>query len=213
MNALKLIALNTLLSSAQQSLEAVKNARTAYIYAVNERKEVFTELPRFMTRVVNMLAATDASPEIVKDARAIRNRFYIKTKKVMKPAGTDTSEETPIVTRSRSYTDYDNKAHNFELLVRLLINEPNYDPNEPELTITGLMFKAKQLHMLNSAVIQAQINLSNLRMASNQLLYAPIGIHGLGLAVKRYVKGVFGYNSSAYKQISGIEFVSRKGRI
>src|SRR5687767_12417679 len=78
--SLKVAALNTLLTSAQQSLEAVKTLQTAYNNAVNTRNQTFDALPRFMTRIINILASSDATRATVDEAYFFSNRFNPKKK-------------------------------------------------------------------------------------------------------------------------------------
>jgi hypothetical protein len=209
---LKITALTSLLTSAQQSLEAVKTAQTGYIEAVNERNRTFNGLPKLMTRMVNVLAAMGASRQIVEDAYRISKRFQWKSKsKVLTPeSASDTNTSSGVVTRSRSYQDFDSKAHNFEELVKLMVSEPSYLANEPELSKVGLQAKAAEVHLVNRAVIAAQVALSMARKKRNEMLYGASGIHGIGMAIKKYVKAVYGFLSPSYRQVRGLRFVNSK---
>jgi hypothetical protein len=42
----------------------------------------------------------------------------------------------------------------------------------------------------------------------NRFLYTKTGIHGSALAVKCYIKGLFGFQSVGYQQISGLKFIN-----
>src|SRR5688572_24520783 len=73
--ALSTTALSTLLTSAQQSLEAVKTARAEYINFVIARNEAFNGLPKFMTRIINTLAASGASEATIDEAYRFIQKF------------------------------------------------------------------------------------------------------------------------------------------
>jgi hypothetical protein len=201
--SLKVTALKSLLTSAQQSLEAVKSLRTAYDNAVNHRIQAFKSLPTFMTRVVNMLATT-ADPDTVQEAYAFARKFQTKPKR--KPAD---GEASPSPTRSTSQLDFDAKTDNFAAFVKVVSAEPSYNPNEVDLQVPALEAMVTRLRDINTAVIDAQVALSNARKTRNELLYKNDGIYDSARRVKRYVKGAFGFRSTAYSQISSIPFLKQ----
>lgn len=203
--SLKVAALNTLLTSAQQSLEAVKTASTAFDNAVNIRNQVFNSLPKFMTRVVNTLAASDAHADTVKEAYFFSNKFRSQGRARAKPASGEQISAAP-VSRSTSQLDFDAKIDNFAGLVKVVSAEPSYKPNEADLQVTALNTLVTSLRDKNKAVINAQVILSNARAARNRILYETNGIHPISNSVKKYMKGAFGYQSVAYQQIKGLHF-------
>lgn len=205
--AIKPTALSNLLTSAQHSIEAVKTMRTEYDNAVNNRNQAFDELPKFMTRIVNALASTEASPATVKEAYIFSNRMRPQPKlRPAIPSGNANAESEPASTRSISQLDFDSKTDNFEALVKVVSLEPFYKPNEADLKVASLREKAASLNSMNTVVINTQVALSNARADRNKLLYETNGIHDSSKAIKHYVKGVFGFQSTAYRQISGLAF-------
>jgi hypothetical protein len=209
--SLKVAALNTLLTSAQQSLEAVKTVRTAYDNAVNIRNQAFADLPKLMTRIVNILASTDASGKTVEDAYFYARKFRPESRsRRPKPSDGITTAIEPPLTRSTAQLDYDAKADNFAAFVKVVSAEPLYKPNETELQVNALNALVTNLRDKNKAVITALVTWSNARAARNRQLYQASGIHGTAISVKKYVKGLFGFQSVAYAQIRSIRFVNRK---
>jgi hypothetical protein len=206
--SLKVAALNTLLTSAQQSLEAVKTADTAFANAVNARNQAFDALPKFMTRVINILAATDASADTVKEAYFYARRLRPVKKLKQNPPATGV-QETASRSRSNSQLDFDGKADNFAAFVKVVAGESSYKPNEADLTTVALTKVVTNLRSLNTAVITAQVALSNARIARDKALYQN-GIYGTAKASKHYIKGVFGFQSADFKQVSALTFVNRK---
>jgi hypothetical protein len=209
--SLKVAALNTLLTSAQQSLEAVKTARTAYDNAVNIRNQAFTDLPKLMTRIVNILASTGASEKTVEDAYFYARKFRPESRN-RKPVPSDgiTTATEPPLTRSTAQLDYDAKADNFNAFVKVVSAEPLYKPNEAELQVTALNAMVSSLRDKNKAVITALVTWSNARAARNRLLYQANGIHDAAMNVKKYIKGLFGFQSVGYAQVGSIRFVNKK---
>jgi hypothetical protein len=177
---------------------------------VNARNDAFKVLPKFMTRIINTLAASGAPCSTVDEAYFFIKKFYrsFRTRRAKVSSGDGLIKVIP--TRSTSQLDFDSKVDNFEGLVKVVSLEVSFQPNEVELQLASLNAYAAHLRGLNTTVLNAQIALSNARATRNKILYERIGIHGIAQTVKRYVKGVFGYQSVAYYQIRGLRFLIRK---
>lgn len=206
--SIKIAALEELFTSAQQTLEAVKIAYTEYNNAVNVRQEAFSRLPVFCTRLVNALAATDASKATLEEAYAYVKKFRWNIPQP--PPATDEKGEAirPARTRSTSESDFASRTDLFEGLVKVASKEPSYHPNEADLTMEALNARIQELRKLNTHVIDMRVALSNVRAIRNKVLFEDI--YASAKAVKRYVKGTFGYRSVAYNQIKGLTFISKK---
>jgi len=81
---LKLPALTTQLTGANAALQAVKVAKTAYDNATNARELAFKPLKPLATKIVNALAATEASAQTVDDVKTTNNKIQGKTAKAVK---------------------------------------------------------------------------------------------------------------------------------
>jgi hypothetical protein len=93
----------------------------------------------------------------------------------------------------------------------LLDSVPLYAPNEEELKITSLKALQTTLKDTNTAVITTNIQLSNARIARNEILYKPIsGLVDIAFDTKVYIKSVYGATSPQYKQISKLKFTNKK---
>ena len=209
--SMKMTALNSLLVQAQQSLQAVDAARNGLLDAIHQRRKAFSVVPQFATRIVNVLKTTEASPERIKEADVIRRRFYRRpdqpqvTTSVNDPRNIP-GQEIPKRSRGAAYADFDSKLANFAALVQLLSAEPMYKPNEAELQVANLNAMLTNLRNRVKAVITARVNFSNVIASRNKMLYGASGIHTAAAEVKSYMKGVFGVNSTAYKQVRKIGF-------
>ena len=207
--ALQPAALSALLTSAQQSIEAARTARIVWQQTLNVRNEAFEGLPKFLSRMVNVLAASGASRSTLNDAYAIVRKFRWSVAKRPQPPTAEGSEGIKPA-RTISQLDFDSKIENFEAMVKLVSLEPGYHPNEANLQGGALTAKAVELRALNTNVVNAFVALSNARASRNKLLYNDLGIHGTALAARRYVRGAFGSQSAAYGQIRSIQFVNSK---
>lgn len=191
--ALKLPALNTQLTAANAALQAVKTAKTTFDNATNAREIAFKPLKPLATKVVSALAATEATPQVVADVKSINNKIQGKrAKAVEKPAD---GEPVP-KTVSTSQQSYDKLIDHFTQMVATLTAEPKYLPNENELKLLALNTLLTDLKAKNTAVINANTGASNARIARDKSLYAEIiGLVDTALAVKLYVKSLFGATS------------------
>ncbi|UOB16422.1 hypothetical protein [Abyssalbus ytuae] len=208
--SITLKALTILYADAQNTVNDLNTALPAYNNAIAAREIAFKPLSKLITRVINGLKATGASPE-VKDkaitiARKIQGRkTSIKPteekKQKMSEQGKDAKKS------SSSRLSFDNRIDNFEKLINILSSIPQYNPNETELQVMSLTKLFEDLRAKNSNATATEIPLSNARLKRNNLLYtSEEGLIDRALKVKAYVKSLYGASSPQYRQISGLEF-------
>ena len=100
----------------------------------------------------------------------------------------------------------------FAQLIALLTAEPKYLPNENELKVATLNTQIADMRTKNTAVINALTAVSNARINRDKLLYGDLtGMVDTAMAVKQYVKSLFGAKSPQYKQVSGLRFTRPRG--
>ncbi len=207
--ALKLPALNTQLTAASAALQAVKVAKTGFDNATNARELAFKPLKSLATKIVNGLAATEATAQTVDDVKSTNNKIQGKrAKAVEKPdAKALAAGAEPVKTASTSQQSYDKLIDHFAQLIATLTAEPKYLPNENDLKVATLNTLLTDLRAKNTAVISATTALSNARIARDKALYGETtGILDVAQDVKQYVKSLFGASSPQYKQVSGLKF-------
>ena len=190
-------------------------AKTTYDNATNGRELAFKPLKPLATKIVNALAATDATNQTVDDAKSTNNNKIQgkRAKAIEQPtAAALAAGEKPVKTASTSQQSYDKLIDHFAQLIATLTAEPKYLPNENELKIVALNTMLTDLKTKNTAVINATTALSNARIARDKVLYADdLGLVDTAKDVKQYVKSLFGAPSPQYKQVSGLEFKLLKG--
>jgi hypothetical protein len=214
-NSLKVPQLQTQLASCKVNITSVTNATIAFNNATNARMAAFAGLKVLSTRLVNALDVTNASNDLVKDAKTINAKIQ-GSKLTKADAGKNAKTiaidpNTPVAetpkTISSSQQSYSSLIEHFAKMIALLSTEPTYLPNENELKIVTLNTQLTNLKNTNTAVINAYTTVSNSRIARNQSLYNLVnGLCATAKEVKAYVKSVFGATSPQYKQVSGIEF-------
>ncbi len=223
-NSLKIAQLQTQLASVKANVTSVTNTSVAFNSAVNARMTAFDGLKKLSTRLVNALDVTNASKELVKDAKTVNAKVQGskltkadagKTKSTKADAG-KTIDPNAIVTEtpktiSASQQSYSSLTEHLAKLIAILATEPTYLPNENDLKITTLNTQLTSLKNANTAVANSYTTVSNARIARNQSLYNPTnGLCQTAKEVKAYIKSVFGASSPQYKQVSGIEFKAVK---
>lgn len=211
---IKIEALETLHFTANTAIENVNKAKSDFKNSTNQREIAFKDLNKQATKIINALAATDASPQTIKDARSIINKLTGKRvtpkKAVIKTEG---EAESMVVEKinSTSQTGFDNRMNTFSQLIDLVAKESSYEPNEEDLKVNNLLSYMKVLKGTNTNAINAYTKISNARINRNKVLYEEkIGLCDVSIQVKNYVKSLFGSLSPEFKQVSGLKFVKYK---
>lgn len=211
---LKLTAMNPQLAAAQATLQTVKTSKTTYDNATNAREIALAPLKPLATKIINALAATDATPQTVNDARTVVNKIQgRRAKKVVLPTAKAIAEGAePVRISSTAQQSYDKLVDHFAQLIAVLAAEPKYLPNENELKVATLNTLLADMKTKNTAVVNAWTAVSNSRINRNKVMYGVgTGMVDVALAAKTYVKSVFGPKSSQFKQVSGLKFTKYRG--
>ena len=118
---------------------------------------------------------------------------------------TDSKEEQE--SHSTSQMSYDQRTNTMGLLISLLQNTPNYNPNENEYKITT--YQAKKASMLQStqAVADTFVPLNSARSTrNNTLYYSDDNLVDTFNKAKDYLFTILDSSSVQYKAISKIKF-------
>lgn len=155
------------------------------------------------TRIVNALDALSVNKKIVDDAKSINTK--IQGKRAKQPAAPSADSKTKTV--SVSQLSIDNQIAFFSQLIDLLLQEPNYLVNEPDLQLVNLQAKLEELKTTNSAVINQVTAYNAALMNRNNFINAQdTGVVDVSQDVKKYVKSLLGTDNHQYKQITKIGF-------
>ena len=208
--SLQLLSLNDLHTTAQTEISNVITSKNTFDTATGDRQLTFEPLKPLATKIFNYLSVTDASVQIIADAKTINNKLQGKrtgTTAENPPTEGENQKKTVAVSRQ----SYDMLTENFSALIDLVSSVPSYTPNETELTTASLTAYLGELQTANTNVINAEVAYSNARISRNSVLYSEnTGLVDIASDVKKYVKAIFGATSPQYKQISGIKFTKPK---
>jgi len=218
-NNIKIAQLQPLLMNSKSALQMMKNAETAYNNSTNAREISFAPLKTNATRIMGALKACGAVQQTIDDARTINRKIHgthlHKTTAVQTPApaqpAADNTAVPPVVHHSTAQQSYDYQIDNLGKLIVLLTNEPLYSPNEADLSVPNLNGTLANMQSTNTAVINAYTDYSNAHINRDTVLYAAgTGLVDIALAVKQYVKSVYGATSPQYKQVSALKFKNHR---
>ena len=208
-NAIKVANLNLLFTQAKTDILNVTTKTVAFNNATNARAMLFEPLRSLSTRLVNAFIATDATTDMIKDAKTINRKLQGKRAKIVQVT-TDPNAQAPN-TISASQQSYDQLIEHFTKLIELLKSEPSYATNEAELKTVTLATQLAALKTANTNVSNAYTAVSNSRIARDKTLYKEkTGLYDVSGDVKNYVKSLFGATSQEFKQVSKIKLTKPK---
>lgn len=207
--SIKLANLNAIFTQAKSDITNVMNKTVAFNNTTNVRATLFEPLQKLSTRLVQALSSTDATKELIKDAKTVNRKLQGKRSKAIE---TTTAPNAPAPnTISASQQSYDQLIEHFGKLIEILKSEPTYVPNETELKIATLNTQLTALKTANTNVTTAYTAVSNSRIARDKTLYKEkTGMYDVTLDVKNYVKSLYGISSPEFKQLSKIKFSKPK---
>ena len=210
-DSIKVAALTSLLTSAQEKVTAAENAKLNLVKEVNIRRETFKPIPGIATRILNAMIAAEASEELIADIRKYRDKLRGSNPgKTTKPEdSTNTTQPADTSRKKVSYLDFESKADIFGSILTLINDAPAYEPNEAEFSIANLTALFTTLRAKNKAVNDAKVVLKNARVARRAALYGRAGLHGAAKRVKKYILFAFGATSDEYRTINSVSLKSR----
>lgn len=202
---LKIPHLNLIATNAHAKLADVIQKNTEYNSAVNNRIIAYQNLRTLSTRLINALQATEASKEMVNNAKVYHRKLHGR-RATSSNVITDLNVPAPVKI-SVSQLSFDQQVQHFASLISVLKSEPSYTPNEDELKINTLNNKQNDLMNKNQEVSVAYVNVSNSRIMRDRTLYDDtIGLVDVATEVKKYVKSIYGASSPEFNMIKSIRF-------
>ena len=193
--------------SAHQIMSNMNMIEMVYRTNVEHRTVIYKPISGLVTRIFNFIRSSGAT-EVMIDETAIlirKLKGMRAGKKLPAPAAGAVSGGPQQI--SVSQMGFDERLNNFDKLLRQLELIPQYQPNEPDLTLTALRDLWNAMDAANKAVLIAANELSNARIERNRVFYSPLtGLTEIAQADKLYIKAAFGAKSPQYLQVSKIHF-------
>ena len=206
---LKLLNLNAIFTQAKADIANVMSKTVTFNNTSNTRAVLFEPLQKLSTRLIQALSSTDATKELIKDAKTVNRKIQGKRAKAIE---TPTDPNAPAPTNiSASQQSYDQLIEHFGKLIEVLKSETTYAPNENDLKIATLNTQLTALKTANTNVTNAYTGVSNARISRDKTLYKEnTGMYDVTIDVKNYVKSLYGITSPEFKQLSKIKFSKPK---
>ena len=205
---LKLTNLQSIYTNSFSQQESVNNLVAPYSIAVDEREMIFKPLNRELTKLRKAYKATEGVTQVqLEDFMTIIR----KLKGVRKTAiATSTNTDEAQANYSTSQMSYDQRTNNMDLLIALLQNTPNFNPNETEYQIATYQTKKAQMLLKTQAVADAFVPLNNARSSRNNTLYlTDDNLVDTANKAKDYLFTILDASSAQYKAIAKIKFKKR----
>lgn len=200
--------LQTIYTTSFTEQESVNNLVAPYSVAVDEREVIFKPLNRELTKLRKAYKSTEGVTQVQLEDFMTIIRKLKGVKKSKGNSSTDPKEEQD--SYSTSQMSYDQRTNNMDLLISLLQNTPNYNPNENEYKIAT--YQAKKASMLSKtqAVADTFVPLNNARSARNTTLYnSEDNLVDIANKAKDYLFTILDASSAQYKAIAKIKFKKR----
>jgi hypothetical protein len=201
---LQLVILQNTYTTASQHQENVNTLLAPYSFAVNDREILFKPLNKQLTKLRKAYKATEGVTQKELDNFMTISR---KLKGIQKTTTATVTSEQEQTKHSTSQLSYDQRTNNMDLLISLLQNTPNYNPNEAEYKIEVLQAQKEEMLQKTQAVINTYIPLNNARSIRNKTLYnAEENLVDIANKAKDYLFTILDTNSTEYKAIARLQF-------
>lgn len=193
------------------SLNKLKEAETLAKQANAALKASFLTLNTFCSQLISLLNSSGAKASSVDEARAVQKRITGANSKKKKAENGDVIPEDAKSSRSVSRQSYDSRLDDFEKLVMILQNIPEYQPNEEAFKVTTLQRMILSMKELIENNDEKDVMRSQAMNERNKVLYTPeTGVVDTALKVKSYIKAIFGgIKSNEYKAVSKIKIAGK----
>jgi hypothetical protein len=203
---LSLTNLQTIYNNAFAQQKNVNTLIAPYSLAVDNREEIFKPLNTQITKLRKAYKATQGVDNAQMDDFMTISRKLKGIKKV-KVAATNNPEQEQ-KQHSTAQLSYDQRTNNMDLMISLLQNTKNYNPNEVEHQVATYQELKNQMLATTQAVTKAYIPLNTARSNRNAIMYNDEdNLVDTATKAINYLFSILDSKSSEYKAISKIKFV------
>lgn len=190
-----------------EKIETVGEALAVYKAIVVTRQLAFLGLTTLVSRIISEMVAAGAS------YRAIRQmRFFARKLEGARAVKKDPNDPDANY-NSVSQGTFAQLVENFALIVTMVANDPNYNPEIDDLKVVNLQAKVVELRATNDDSQTKKSALEMSRIERNTFFNEDVtGLVPTFMTAKRVILANFGPRSVEYKQVSGLSFTKIKTR-
>ena len=202
---LLLANLQTIYTNSFSQQSTVNTLVAPYSVAVDNRETLFAPQSKKITKLRKVFKATEGvTPTQLEDFMTIARKLKGIRKINNAPTGDTNVEQSQ---HSTSQMSYDQRTNNMDLLISLLQNTPNYNPNEVEYQIATLQAEKAQMLQATQGVANTFVPLNNARSIRNNTMYLSTdNLVDTFNKAKDYLFTILDSNSVQYKAIGKIKF-------
>jgi hypothetical protein len=201
---LKIPALNCQLGCVRIAITAVDTALAEYVSTENARQETFGLLLPLSIRVQASAVVLGLPDAIIVHIKEVVRKIHGRRAHALPTIPLEGASEKHI---SVSQVSFNEQIEHLNQLITLVSSQTDYDPAEEDLTVESLTQLLSSMYTTHHAAMAADAALTAARQERNRKLYDPkTGMMDTALAVKEYVKAVFGASSPQYKEVQHITF-------
>lgn len=170
---------------------------------INQRELLFKPHDKLITRTLNYFESTKANKSVKKDAKGLADKIRgFKTKIPKLPDGTPDPAHV-----SQAHLSYVQRQLAFKQLIDLLAADPNYAPNESEVSIATLQGLHTSMKTANDNIGTIIAPVQSARVTRDNALYkAETGLVDIALACKDYIISLLGARKPETKLFTSIKF-------
>lgn len=197
--------LQTIYDKAFADQKNVNDLEAPYKNAVAERENLFKPLNRLISKLRKVYKTTQGvSPKELENFMTIARKIKGDRKKPIAESSNPSILENQY---SVSQLSYDQRTNNLDLLIGLLENTPNYNPNEDAYKTTTLRAMHDDMLLKTEAVGATFVPFNNARNRRNNSVYfEPNNLVDTAYTAKDYIFTILDVNSTQYKTIAKIKF-------
>jgi len=206
--------LNTVLAARQDLADAITARQAAYnraaatvvrIRPLVKNLGIPAEVSRKMVRAINRFVLSNSY------AATVGKRQAPTVPAKTELAKTELAEVEPVEvepTEARSYqTGFLPRLAEFQILIEMLKDCPQYQPPASELSVAGLTATCNNLQVLSMSVHDARNRFNAARAERHTVFHDPAtGVLATGKAAKAILQSILGRNGVSGKEISTVKF-------
>ena len=190
-----------------EMIEAVGEALAIYKQHVVSRQLGFIGLATLVSRIISEMEISGASYKTIEQMRFYSRKLEGARKVKKDPDDPDANYN------SVSQGTFAQLVENFALVVTMVANDPNYNPDIDDLKVVNLQAKVVELRAINNGSQSAKAALEDSRRVRNHFFNNDEdGLVKTFMTAKKVIFANFGSRSEEYRQVSGLSFTKIKGR-
>ncbi|MEZ4801220.1 MAG: hypothetical protein R2797_00500 [Gelidibacter sp.] len=198
----ELESLKLLRDRGYELVGGVSKTESKWRYAVAYRKDVFGAIEARLSRIRAELILSGASAVTVAQVQSIIRKLRGE-RKVAKDMSNPNDDYNSV-----SQRNFDDIVVNFERLVAMLANDPNYDPVIEELKLLALEGDLETMRAANLDAIAARAEWEAARTERNNFFNTDVtGLVDVFMTSKKVVLANYGIKSLNYKRVKGLSYL------